>query len=117
MVLWIEKATRRALSDSRCNFVGGVIFVLSAVIPLGASAETIESALARTHVGNPTLTSARASVRTTGENVPRALSGYRSRVTGTADAGLQYGKTHTSRSPDRTGSPLRPRRSASPARP
>jgi outer membrane protein len=55
-----------------------------------ASAETLESALARAYAGNPTVNAQRASVRATDENVPRALSGYRPRVTGTADAGAQY---------------------------
>ena len=38
----------------------------------GASAETLDSALARAYRGNPTLGAQRASVRATDENVPRA---------------------------------------------
>jgi outer membrane protein len=75
--------------------LGGLIFLLTAARSLDASAETIESALARAYAGNPTLNSTRASVRATDENVPRALSGYRPRVTGTADAGAQYSEVHT----------------------
>ncbi|MBM6594218.1 TolC family outer membrane protein [Microvirga pudoricolor] len=53
-----------------------------------ASAETLESALSRAYVNNPSLNATRAEVRSTDENVPRAKSGYRPRVNATADAGL-----------------------------
>ena len=56
----------------------------------GASAETLESALARAYRGNPTLGAQRASVRATDENVPRARSLGRPIVTGTADAGVTF---------------------------
>jgi outer membrane protein len=56
----------------------------------GASAETLESALARSYLGNPTLGAQRAIVRATDENMPRAKSLARPRVSATADAGLQY---------------------------
>ena len=85
----------RGFSDGRRVLLGGLIFLLTAARSLDASAETIESALARAYAGNPTLNSTRASVRATDENVPRALSGYRPRVTGTADAGAQYSEVHT----------------------
>jgi outer membrane protein len=62
---------------------------------LSASAETLESALARAYRGNPSLGAQRASVRATDENVPRALSLGRPRVSGTADVGAQYTETHT----------------------
>jgi outer membrane protein len=61
----------------------------------GASAETLESALARSYQGNPTLGAQRASVRATDENVPRAYSLGRPRVNATADAGAQYTETAT----------------------
>ena len=85
----------RGFSDGRRVLLGGLIFLLTAARSLDASAETIESALARAYAGNPTLNSTRASVRATDENVPRALSGYRPRVTGTADASAQYSEVHT----------------------
>jgi outer membrane protein len=73
---------------------GAVMGILAAasvfVVPFEASAETLESALARAYTGNPTLGAQRASVRATDENVPRALSGYRPRVSATADAGASY---------------------------
>lgn len=53
------------------------------------AAETLESALARAYSTNPTLNAQRAALRVTNENVPQALSGYRPRITGTADIGVQ----------------------------
>ena len=41
-----------------------------------ALADTIEAALVRAYQNNPQLNSQRASVRSTDENVPQALSGY-----------------------------------------
>jgi outer membrane protein len=54
----------------------------------GALAETIESALSRAYGGNPQLNASRAGVRSTDENVPRQLSGYRPRVTASGDVGF-----------------------------
>lgn len=53
------------------------------------SAETINSALARAYVGNPTLGGERAGLRATDENVPRALSGYRPTISASANSGVQ----------------------------
>ena len=52
----------------------------------GAKAETLDSALARAYMANPTLDAQRAAVRATDENVPRALSGYRPSVSANATA-------------------------------
>ncbi len=68
----------------------------------GASAETLDSALARAYRGNPTLGAQRASVRATDENVPRALSLGRPRVSATADAGVTYTETRTEFGPTLT---------------
>jgi outer membrane protein len=56
---------------------------------IASAAESLEAALARAYSGNPTLNAQRASLRATNENVPQALSGFRPRVTGTADIGAQ----------------------------
>ncbi|MFC4174779.1 TolC family outer membrane protein [Microvirga sp. GCM10011540] len=56
----------------------------------GASAETLESALARAYGYNPTLNSQRANVRATDENVARAKSGYRPQVNASADVGRTF---------------------------
>src|SRR6202165_1765384 len=58
--------------------------------PTPALADTIEAALVRAYQNNPQLNAQRASARATDENVPQALSGYRSRVALTASAGYQY---------------------------
>jgi outer membrane protein len=47
----------------------------------------MDAALARAYVSNPTLNAERASVRVTNESVPQALSGYRPRITASADIG------------------------------
>lgn len=72
--------------------VAGLALALSATVPVGFAhaAETLESALAKAYGSNPTLNAQRASLRVTNEGVPQALSGYRPRVTGTADVGASY---------------------------
>ncbi|HJU32052.1 MAG TPA: TolC family outer membrane protein, partial [Hyphomicrobiaceae bacterium] len=54
-----------------------------------ASAETLLQALASAYKFNPRLDAARATLRATDEEVPRALSGYRPVVTGSADTSYQ----------------------------
>jgi outer membrane protein len=58
-------------------------------------ADTIEAALVRAYQNNPQLNAQRASVRSTDENVPQALSGYRPKVAVTASAGYQYTDTNS----------------------
>jgi outer membrane protein len=58
--------------------------------PVPALADTIEAALVRAYQNNPQLNAQRAAVRSTDENVPQALSGYRPKVSITASAGYQY---------------------------
>src|SRR3981189_1105182 len=60
-----------------------------------ALADTIEAALVRAYQNNPQLNAQRAQVRSTDENVPQALSGYRPRVALTGSAGFQYTDTNT----------------------
>src|ERR1700729_2337386 len=60
-----------------------------------ALADTIEAALVRAYQNNPQLNAQRAQVRSTDENVPQALSGYRPRVAVTASAGTQYTDVQT----------------------
>src|SRR5450432_2571400 len=55
-----------------------------------ALADTIEAALVRAYQNNPQLNAQRALVRSTDENVPQALSGYRPKVSLTASGGYQY---------------------------
>jgi outer membrane protein len=58
-------------------------------------ADTIEAALVRAYQSNPQLNAQRAQVRSTDENVPQALSGYRPKVSLTASSGYQYSDTNT----------------------
>jgi outer membrane protein len=55
-----------------------------------ALGDTIDAALVRAYQNNPQLNAQRALVRSTDENVPQALSGYRPKVAVTVGAGYQY---------------------------
>ena len=68
-----------------------LFLVQMAVTP--ARADTMEAALLRSYHNNPQLNAQRASVRSTDENVPIALSGYRPKVALTASGGFQYTDT------------------------
>ena len=61
----------------------------------GAAAETLPGALARAYGANPQLNAERASLRAVDENVPRALSGYRPRISAEADAGVAAMRSST----------------------
>src|SRR3979490_589212 len=78
-------------------FTGAAASVLLLALsgPVPALADTIEAALVRAYQNNPQLNSQRAIVRSTDENVPQALSGYRPKVAVTASAGYQYTDTLT----------------------
>jgi outer membrane protein len=69
--------------------VGPVALALGFAMLQGAAgpawAETLTQALASAYKTNPRLDAARATLRATDEEVPRALSGYRPTVTGSAD--------------------------------
>src|SRR4029077_7596358 len=67
-----------------------VVLLLAQIGPTPALADTIEAALVRAYQNNPQLNAQRAQVRSTDENVPQALSGYRPKVAVTASAGYQY---------------------------
>src|ERR1700720_1496571 len=71
------------------------VLLLACMGPPPALADTIEAALVRAYQNNPQLNAQRAQVRSTDENVPQALSGYRPRVALTASAGYQYLDTLT----------------------
>ena len=58
-----------------------------------ASADTIEWALVQAYQNNPSLNAQRASLRSTDENVPQALSGYRPKIAATATGGYNYSNT------------------------
>ena len=72
------------------------VAVLSGYMTLtSALADTMGAALVRAYQNNPQLNAQRAQVRSTDENVPQALSGYRPKVALTASAGYQYTDTNS----------------------
>jgi len=66
------------------------VLLMACAGPAPALADTIEAALVRAYQSNPQLNAQRAAVRSTDENVPQALSGYRPKVNLTASGGYQY---------------------------
>ncbi|KMO34784.1 channel protein TolC [Methylobacterium aquaticum] len=68
--------------------LGGFAVMALAMAGQGATAETLETALARAYAGNPTLNAQRAGQRASDENVPRALAGYRPQVSASASVGV-----------------------------
>ena len=71
------------------------VLLMANMGPMPALADTIEAALVRAYQSNPQLNAQRAQVRSTDENVPQALSGYRPKVAVTASAGYQYIDTNS----------------------
>ncbi len=73
--------------------LGGLAYAFTLIFALGwsgvAGAETLKEALNAAYKFNPRLDAARAIQRATDEEVPRALSGYRPSITGTADTSYQ----------------------------
>ncbi|WP_407174290.1 TolC family outer membrane protein [Bradyrhizobium sp. STM 3562] len=66
------------------------VLLMACAGPTPVLADTIEAALIRAYQSNPQLNAQRAQVRSTDENVPKALSGYRPTVNLTASTGYQY---------------------------
>jgi outer membrane protein len=58
-----------------------------------AAADTLEWALVQAYQNNPSLNAQRAALRATDENVPQALSGYRPKLSITANGGYDYAST------------------------
>jgi outer membrane protein len=71
--------------------VAGIALAFAAFAMVGGvRAETIDGALVRAYQNNPQLNAQRAQVRSTDEQVPQALSGYRPKISVTASAAAQY---------------------------
>lgn len=86
----MRRPVKRHFFDGKTAGVGFAALLSAVVLDVGAmsaSAQTMEAALGRAYSGNPTLNAQRAAVRVTNENVPQALSGYRPRITASADIG------------------------------
>jgi outer membrane protein len=73
--------------------VTALLAFLGSPITTGARAESLRQALANAYKNNPRLDAERARLRATDEEVPRAISGYRPIVNGTADVAYQNTKT------------------------
>jgi outer membrane protein len=71
------------------------VLLMAYMGPTASLADTIEAALVRAYQNNPQLNAQRAQVRSTDENVPQALSGYRPKVAVTASVGYQYTDVNT----------------------
>lgn len=80
--------TSKQISRKLVRWTAGFA-VAASVVGGPASAETLTQALSAAYKFNPRLDAARAAQRATDEEVPRALSGYRPSVTGTATTTYQ----------------------------
>ncbi len=63
---------------------------------LSAQVMSLEQALSSAYYANPTMNAQRAATRVTDELVPQALSGYRPKVQGNAEFGIERIETQTS---------------------
>lgn len=77
------------------SVLGWGIATIAAVTPSGASAQTLEQALAQAYQSNPTLNAQRAATRAIDERVPQALSGFRPQVSAGASVGVDYSRTRS----------------------
>ena len=64
--------------------------LLACAVGTPTQAETLREALSAAYKFNPRLDAARATLRATDEEVPRALSGYRPSITGSADTSARH---------------------------
>jgi outer membrane protein len=83
------------MSVRRFQGVAAAVLLMAFAGPVPALADTIEAALVRAYQNNPQLNAQWALVRSTDENVPQALSGYRPKVAATSSAGYQYTDVNT----------------------
>ena len=81
--MWLS--SRRGWAGTVAAGVIGCI----AYAPSLTHGETLQGALIKAYLNNPSLNSVRANVRATDENVPQALSGYRPKITATITGGQQ----------------------------
>jgi outer membrane protein len=70
---------------AKAGIAGAVVGILLQATAGSAGAETLPQALSAAYKVNPRLDAARALQRATDEEVPRALSGYRPSIAGSAD--------------------------------
>src|SRR3954451_22029976 len=88
-VIFLMECVRLKYSIRWSNRIWGVSLANALVLAVSshpAGAQSLEDALARAYVSNPTIESQRAQLRATDELVPQALSGYRPTVEASANA-------------------------------
>ena len=73
--------------------IAGIAVAAVGLASRPAAADTLEWALVQAYQNNPSLNAQRASLRATDENVPQALSGYRPKLSVTANGGYDYSST------------------------
>ncbi|MCB1511811.1 MAG: TolC family protein, partial [Hyphomicrobiaceae bacterium] len=82
-----QRGSARPIGFASTCAVAVALFGTSLAVP--ASAETLRGALRQAYKSNPQIEAERANLRATDENVPRAKSNYRPRVTFQTDFGRQ----------------------------
>jgi len=80
------------------------VTALMTVQTSAVSAQSVEDALVKAYLNNPTLLSARAGLRSTDEGVPQALSDWRPSVEVTTSIGAEVIESNTSTGTDRNQS-------------
>lgn len=105
---WDESLPIRVCKPSTCRTAIGRSALVAAVLMLSsyqAAAETLRQAMTGAYQHNPRLDAERARLRATDEDVPRAISGFRPRVTGSADTGHQKIESNPRTTADGGGNP------------
>ena len=69
--------------------------IVPVAAPINAQINTLEQALSSAYYANPTMNAQRAATRVTDELVPQALAGYRPRVQGNAEYGIDHTRVQT----------------------
>jgi outer membrane protein len=92
-----------------CAGSGAALVVIAGLLGgIGdASAQSLQSALVQAYQNNPQLNAQRAQVRVTDEAVPQALSGYRPRLSVTANAANNFVSTTSNSTDPVPGNPSR----------
>jgi outer membrane protein len=84
-------AMRRGLAVRTSRmYAAALVGLLACALGGPVGAETLREALSAAYKFNPRLDAARATLRATDEEVPRALSGYRPSITGSADTSFRH---------------------------
>ena len=93
------KGLRSCVCDMRGRrlraFVWGLVLLAAGCVVIAdglapARADTLEWAIVQAYQNNPSLNAQRAALRAVDENVPQALSGYRPKLSITANGGYNY---------------------------